>query len=497
VTFFGDHPVLRIIALVVLLAAGLWVRLLDLTDPPLDIHPTRQLHSALMARGMYYQHVTNAPDWMVKTAIQQGKREAIIEPPILETITAGLYQVTGGENVWLARILSSVFWVLAGLAFYSLTASMTNPDGGMIATAVYLFLPYSVMASRTFQPDPLMVSLIVTSWCGFYRWREKPTWGWTIAGGLLTGCTIFVKNVSIFFLAIPFAVVLLQESIPSLVRNKKVWLFVILAIFPAAAYTIYGTYISHFLAQQFNFRFFPNLWITPANYSRWFNLVTGTFGLSALILSLVGLFLLKGSKHLRFVLGCWLGYIIYGFAFAYHIGTHDYYQLPFLPVAMLSIAPVGALMTKAWLENNPWKNSRLILGILMVALAAAAFWSNRITIQSNDFRPEVAFWRQLGDRLRDESVIGLTQDYGYRMEFYGWDSINNWMSSGDLALRDMAGRKQDSLSLLKAQIEGKHYFLVTWFDDFDRQKDVKDYLYATYPYEQGDGYVLFDLTQPR
>ncbi len=38
-----------------LLLLGLGIRLLDLTDPPLDIHPTRQLHSALMARGMYYR----------------------------------------------------------------------------------------------------------------------------------------------------------------------------------------------------------------------------------------------------------------------------------------------------------------------------------------------------------------------------------------------------------------------------------------------------------
>ena len=36
---------------------GITVRFYDLTDAPLDFHPTRQLHSALIARGMYYENL--------------------------------------------------------------------------------------------------------------------------------------------------------------------------------------------------------------------------------------------------------------------------------------------------------------------------------------------------------------------------------------------------------------------------------------------------------
>lgn len=479
-----------------MLVAGLWIRLLDLTDPPLDIHPTRQLHSALMARGMYYEHLQNAPDWMIKTAIQQGKREPVIEPPIMETVTAWLYQVSGAENVWLARILSSCFWVLAGLAFYSLAASMTNTDGGLTALAIYLFLPYGVQASRTFQPDPLMVSMIVISWWSFYRWQEKRTWQWTLVAGIIAGLAIFIKNVSVFFLAIPYLYVVLKEPIKKILINKQVWLFGILAILPAVVYTVYGTYIADFLTQQFNFRFFPNLWITPANYSRWFKQVIDTLGLATLLLSLAGIFLFKGTRHLRFILGCWAGYILYAYAFAYHIATHDYYQLPFIPMAILSIAPIGSRMIKSWLENNPWKYARLVLGVIMVLLVAAGFWSNRLTLLGQNYQTEVTFWQQMGDRLRDQPVLGLTQDYGYRMAFYGWDNIENWSGSGDLALRDMAGRTKDPIEQLTNALEGKHYFLVTWFEDLDRQPEVKEYLYSNYPYEKGDRFILFDISQP-
>ena len=69
---FTQNITLRRITILLLLLLGLGIRLLDLTDPPLDIHPTRQLHSALMARGMYYQGRTDVPEWQVTTAVSSG-----------------------------------------------------------------------------------------------------------------------------------------------------------------------------------------------------------------------------------------------------------------------------------------------------------------------------------------------------------------------------------------------------------------------------------------
>ncbi len=495
-SFFGEHPTLRKIALLILLLSGFWVRLIDLQDPPLDIHPTRQLHSALMARGLYYQHVEDEPEWKTELAILQGKKEAVIEPPIMETITAWLYRATGGENVWIARILSSSYWVLAGIALYSLATALTNPDGGLISLAIYLFLPYGMQASRTFQPDPLMVSLIVTAWWLFYRWQKDRSWQSMLLAGLVTGLAIFVKNVAVFFLFFPFAAVLLQEKPLEIVKNRQNWVFAVLAMLPAVIYTWYGTSVAGFLSQQFSFRFFPNLWVTPANYSRWFNQVTDTLGLATLLVSLAGIFLFKGSRPLRFILGGWVGYIVYGFAFAYHIGTHDYYQLPLIPLAVLSIAPIGSVLISAWLERNQWHSSKLVLGGLLALLLGAGFWTNRLILVSQNFTTEVLFWQQMGDRLREYPVVALTQDYGYRMAFYGWTNLDNWPGSGDLAVRELAGISKDPVTKLVETAKGRRYFLVTWFDDFNRQQEVKDYLYDHYTFEQGDGYLLFDLADP-
>ena len=59
-SFFSSRTA-WVTALIIILSLGLAIRLYDLTDLPLDFHPTRQMLSALKARGMYYQTLTDAP----------------------------------------------------------------------------------------------------------------------------------------------------------------------------------------------------------------------------------------------------------------------------------------------------------------------------------------------------------------------------------------------------------------------------------------------------
>ena len=50
-TFFSLR-IARLAVLVILFVAGFAIRMYDLTDPPLDFHPTRQLLSAIKARAL-------------------------------------------------------------------------------------------------------------------------------------------------------------------------------------------------------------------------------------------------------------------------------------------------------------------------------------------------------------------------------------------------------------------------------------------------------------
>ena len=175
-SFFGKSKIFLWIVLLILFGLGFAIRMVDLTDPPLDFHPTRQLRSAIIARSMYYQSLPDTGDWKRNVAVSQYTGEGIIEPLVMETIVANTYKVIGSDPVWVARIYASVFWLIGGLGIYFLTSAMTSPDGGVLATAYYLFVPFGIIASRSFQPDPLMVMFIVLALWALYYWYRKPSW---------------------------------------------------------------------------------------------------------------------------------------------------------------------------------------------------------------------------------------------------------------------------------------------------------------------------------
>ena len=174
-----------ITALLVIFILGFAIRFYDLADLPLDFHPTRQLRSALIARGMYYQTLKDAPADQRAFAIQQWKFLASLEPEFFERVVAFTYQFTG-EKVWIARIYSSLFWLVGALFLFLLARELTSMDGALAASAFYLFSPYAVIASRSFQPDPLMVMLIIIFWWAVYKWSTI-TFGGRVAPRAFAG----------------------------------------------------------------------------------------------------------------------------------------------------------------------------------------------------------------------------------------------------------------------------------------------------------------------
>jgi len=137
----------------------------------------------------------------------------------------------------------------------------------------------------------------------------------------------------------------------------------------------------------------------------------------------------------------------------------------------------------------------------MVVLLAIVLqiWDVRVTFARDDYRPEPQYWEVLADVVgRDKEVIALTQDYGYRLFYYGWLQTKNWPETGHLAYRELRGGKPFVFDEWFAEETlGMEYFLVTRLKELDRQVELRDHLYNNYwIIAQGDGYILFDLNRP-
>ncbi len=482
----------------VILLLGLGIRLYDLTDPPLDFHSTRQLWSAITARGMYYQGLKNVPEWKRDLAVETWKSKPVIEPVILESLTAFTYKLIGQEILWIPRIYSSLFWCIGGIALYLLARDMTSIGGAILALIFYIFLPFGVIASRSFQPDPLMVMWIILAWWAFYRWRRLKSWESAIIAGLFAGVAIFVKNVAFFMiLGGAIGLVLVDWGVIKAVKDRQVWLVILLSAIPGLTYLIYGT-IALGMTSQFEGRFFPELLLDPGHYVRWGNQMMAIVGFSGLFVGLLGIFLFREQAQKAFVFGLWLGYFIYGLLFPYHFLTHDYYHLPLIPLVALSIAPVASSVFESIRSLTP--NGFIKFGIFIV-ISLAVFlqiWEVRVKFTSEDYRHEPPYWQALADEIgRDKDVIALTQDYGYRLFYYGWLYSKNWPETGQLAYRELRGGKPFVFDeWFSEETIGMDYFLVTRLKELDRQVELRDHLYGNYTIAaQGDGYIMFDLNR--
>ena len=471
-------------------------------------HPTRQLFSALKARGMYYADasLTDAPAEQRQFAIQQGKLRATIEPEILEKLTAFTWKFTG-EQLWVARIYSSLFWLLGGVFLYLLARDLFSRDSALFATAFYLLLPYGVLASRSFQPDPLMVALIVGFWWAVNRWAQfltpnsypatQASLKFTILASLLGGLAIFIKLSAAFFvIGGALGAALGRASLRDLVRNRQVWAMAILGILPGAAWVTYGL-TRGFLGQQFGGRFMPELFLSPSFYLGWADMLNNVLGLFTFALALLGLLLVNDKPTRALLLGLWGAYLAFAIFFDYHISTHDYYSLPLVPIAALALTPLAdAVFVRLTESAAKSRVTRTLAASILTLGLVAVMWTSRVALKSTDYRPQALFWERMGETVRGYRVVALTQEYALPLAYWGWTGAANWPDSTDIEYHALRGGDAAFEKTFAHLTKNQELFLVTDLADLKRQPDLQAQLSDFAIFTEGEGYIIYDLMEP-
>lgn len=481
-------PRLLSLALLAIFAVGLFVRLIDLYDAPLDFNPTRQLRSAIIARGLFYKASPQADPLMRALAIEHWERMERLEPPILEALVAQTYRLAGSEHFWIVRFYSSIFWLLGGAVLFRWMKELTSTPAALTGLGLYLFLPFSVFASRSFQPDPLMVALVILSGYALHRWLFRlPEWRWASLAGVAAGLAVLVKPMAVFFTGGMLGGVLIWQWLDQRRKKQKdqwvlpwdKWAFmIVLLILPAGLYYLLGNRsqtTESFLTWTAIARWQDVL--SPSFFMRWLIRLDSLTGLSLFFVALLGPWLLEGRN--RAVLsGWWLGYFIFGIFFPYHIVTHDYYHLPLIPLVSLSLAALADVVL-ARIKERGWLARLVYLGVVLIACFYMA-WMARSILLGQDHSHAPGFWQYVAEQVPPESkLLGYSQDYGFQLMYYGWRSID--------LLPEAISAEQ-----FIQEAAGYDYYLST--DESRASAALQEYLASHYPiHAQGGGFIIYDL----
>jgi len=482
------------------LMLGILLRTVDLTDPPLDFQAWRQLRSASIARGIYYEMNPDASPDLRDRAMELGTYEAL-EPPLFESLVAVTYTFLGQERLWIARAYAILFWTTGGAALYLVVRRVVAARGALISLLYYLFLPFSVVVSRSFLPDVPMVCLTLCALALLLQWISRRTWVWATAAGVVAGLAITTKVFSVFplGLAMVFLVVSDRGFLKGLRSGQAWWLAALMSAIPATYYVCLrtgaaGDYLHDWVLP------FSHMLIDPRFYVRWSAAVHRTATLYAALLGLLGVALSRGRARTLLV-SLWAGYILFGAAVPSLIISHTYYQAILVPIVAISLAPLAECVLDRAARWPGWLRSAATASAMLVLVACS--WAVARGLLAQDFRPEILGWIKMGSEIpAGEPMIGLTHDYNTRLRYYGWREVAQWPHATDLEMNVLAGGNYDPTDpeiakVFRERTAGYSYFIVTLFGELDKQPVVKRVLQDNYPATTGEGYILYDLRSSR
>ena len=490
----------HLIALALLFATALGIRLYHIDEPPLGFHATRQYRSLIIARGYYFASSTSVPEWKRQVALYSQQKQGILEPPIMEVLVAIGYRLLGGEHFWLPRLLSSLFWLTGGVFLYLIGKRIADADAALFGVAFYLFLPFAVVASRSFQPDPLMVMLLLASVVAILWYDDAPSNARLMVAAIVSSLAFLAKPHSVFAILGAFtAIAIYRQGIRRAIISQSLLMFLIIILLPTGMIYIYDVVTGRFFPHEARKTLLPQLWMSSFFWRSWVNNIGLTVGFIPFLGALLGMLFFREGLPRALMIGLWTGYFFFGLTLNYNFATHDYYQLQLIPIVGLSLGPIMSLMLSYLEKIRPqlhWRLaawSALLLGlVLSIAVASSRLIHPQI-------ERKVEAQQQIGELVNHSTrTIFLSGDYGVPLEYHGLLSGSSWPLQWDLEWERLAGLKsqggEERFTTRFAQ-DSPEYFIVEDLREFEMQPDLKRFLSKFPIVSQSNDYLIFKLKE--
>ncbi len=471
----------KIIFLILIFLLSFALRTYRIDNPIADWHSWRQADTAAVARNFATQGVNflypqnhnffkqNPND------LPNPNRYFLNEFPLYNAAVAGVYKIFGIEERY-ARLVSVFMASLTGVFLYLLVEKHSSKLAAYLSAFFWAVLPYNIYYGRVVMPDPTFIFFSVLSLYLISLWTEKEGLIWAIFSGMALTLGMLVKPYTIF-LGLPAAYLIFKKWGLKSFKKPEVYLFGMVSLLPFLAWRWHinqhpeGMFGSNWLINATEIRFKGAFfrWII---FDRMNRLIFATGGF---VLFFFGLVAKKNKDEALFFFSWLVAIAAYITFFAMGNVTHDYYQMPLVPIGCYFMAKgVEFLVVKKRNFFEQIFNIGLALALILLMLAfgwyeVRGFFSiNRWEIveagrEVDQIVPQGA--KVIAPYNRDPAFL-------YQTNRNGWSGLRN--------MEELKEYMQEGAT---------HYVSV----DFDEM--TNELMQACQAMERTDKYVIIDLQE--
>lgn len=473
---FASRPRFLRATLLVMFAAAIGIRLVQLDAPGVLVD--RDYTSAMFARAWFFEHRADVPEWRREMAATLAAKQPVLEPPVTEWLASLLYRVVGREDMRLGRLLTVFFWLVGGVLLFLLARRLVGADAAVLALAYYLFLPLSVLLSRSFQADALMMMLFIGSLLAIVRHHQAPDGSTLAIAAMLSAITVVYRPLVMPALVAVYVLPVIRASgWRRGLLDRASLAFVAIATIPAFAYYGYGAFVARYFQWKLTSSFMFSLYGHREFWREWFLLATSELGVTALVLAFIGVVFVPRGLARTVLVALGIGYLCFGLAFTYHIHTHGYYQAQLIPAVAIAAAPLTLqLIQRSFQAPERWVR---LAPIVAGCLVAGSWWIeireklNRAQFES----PQVA--TAIGELVKhSDRVVYLSPFYGLPLQHLGEFTGAYWPRSIGYWLYRRKDERALSIGERLAAIDFvPEYFVITHFGEYaNNHEDLRQYL---------------------
>lgn len=469
----SDSPRPRL-GLLLILLLGLALRLPYFFAPFVDGHSFRQVDTAAIARNFFEDgFVPFDPqiDW--------GGRHGYVEAefPLVPAAAAVLYHLFGLHE-WLGRLVVIPCALALIWAAYRLVRALGGTAAAGLGAAFFVAVsPTAAFFGRVLMPDTPMLLLSTLSLIAFIEFAATNRTSWLVAGGTTLGLAVLVKLPAIL-IAPPIAVAVLQGRGPAVFRDRRAWAAVLIPLIVAGAWYLHARHVFQSTGLTFGVssgasKMYPP-WISPgpwaAVFDKWSTpemLRSWSFydGMlrrfyhfhwtpAGTVLALFGIWIWDRRAN-RIMLAWFASMLVFLVAMGVANNAHEYYQLPFIPIAAVWFgAAVAPVFDRSWISRHVSPRLAPALGLWAV-VALLGWWAfYQSGVMRNFYAPHDMAARTRVNGLHmnaattDDALAVVVDDYGitspmllYFAHLKGWSFDPSDLSPAVVDhLRDLGAR---------------------------------------------------------